>query len=391
MSESIPSFTNQPGTYFQYKTVRERTVDNLSGNVDLSDSSVKSAISQKPYPVHGDHRKALDYWRNVGIVDFDNQYANRYRLYGGDQLFQDRTSYRSIALEHGPFNYDPRDAEILSNTENGSIVKALNARSANAGIGVDLIEAAETFEMFAVTVKRAIDFLKAVKRLDPVAAAKALGYSKRGHHGKVHHLRPDHLYLEYVYGWKPLVADLMDTQTIVKDLINRVRTFRGTGTYHQEYDGKFPYGLNNWQYSCRCSARSVFIAELAHPWRHVINQLGLVNGLDIAWEIVPFSFVVDWFLPVGQILNACTSGFGLTDLGGFTSSKHSYKLRADSNPHAFPDYDPLVAAGSYSERGIAFRRTAYAESPLTRLFSNPHPWSTPHVLNAISLLGTMLF
>jgi hypothetical protein len=36
-----------------------------------------------------------------------------------------------------------------------------------------------------------------------------------------------------------------------------------------------------------------------------VNQsLGLADPLSVAWELTPWSFVVDWFLPVGDYLNA---------------------------------------------------------------------------------------
>lgn len=33
-------------------------------------------------------------------------------------------------------------------------------------------------------------------------------------------------------------------------------------------------------------------------------KVGLTNPLSVAWELIPFSFVVDWFLPIGKYLDA---------------------------------------------------------------------------------------
>jgi hypothetical protein len=41
--------------------------------------------------------------------------------------------------------------------------------------------------------------------------------------------------------------------------------------------------------------------QLTRSW---INGLGLNNPVGIAWELIPFSFVVDWFVPVGKWLTA---------------------------------------------------------------------------------------
>jgi hypothetical protein len=34
-----------------------------------------------------------------------------------------------------------------------------------------------------------------------------------------------------------------------------------------------------------------------------LNTLGLTNLSSVTWEVIPYSFVVDWFLPIGNFLN----------------------------------------------------------------------------------------
>lgn len=52
-----------------------------------------------------------------------------------------------------------------------------------------------------------------------------------------------------------------------------------------------------------------------------IQQLGLDDPLGLIWELTPYSFVVDWFLPVGQWLSSFRSIKGLTFQGGYTYVK----------------------------------------------------------------------
>lgn len=40
------------------------------------------------------------------------------------------------------------------------------------------------------------------------------------------------------------------------------------------------------------------------------TDLGLTNPVSIAWELVPYSFVVDWFFPIGSYLNSVTDLLG---------------------------------------------------------------------------------
>jgi hypothetical protein len=51
--------------------------------------------------------------------------------------------------------------------------------------------------------------------------------------------------------------------------------------------------------------------------------MGLENPLAVAWEVVPFSFVLDWWIPVGNILQAYSDARGLSFGSGYTSHRTS--------------------------------------------------------------------
>ena len=51
---------------------------------------------------------------------------------------------------------------------------------------------------------------------------------------------------------------------------------------------------------------------ITNPNLLLANRLGLVNPLSVAWELVPFSFVVDWFSGVGNVLDGYTDLLGLS-------------------------------------------------------------------------------
>lgn len=52
--------------------------------------------------------------------------------------------------------------------------------------------------------------------------------------------------------------------------------------------------------------------SISDPILYRTNQLGLVNPAAVAWELVPFSFLVDWFIGVGSWLNGLTDFVGLS-------------------------------------------------------------------------------
>lgn len=54
-----------------------------------------------------------------------------------------------------------------------------------------------------------------------------------------------------------------------------------------------------------------------------LNSLGLVNPLSLAWELLPMSFVVDWFIPIGGFLRQLTAPLGLEFTYGY-ETKFAY-------------------------------------------------------------------
>jgi hypothetical protein len=55
--------------------------------------------------------------------------------------------------------------------------------------------------------------------------------------------------------------------------------------------------------------------------RALLAQTGIDNPALLAWELLPYSFVVDWFLPVGNYLQSLTDFAGFTFVDGWVSYK----------------------------------------------------------------------
>jgi hypothetical protein len=119
------------------------------------------------------------------------------------------------------------------------------------------------------------------------------------------------LWLEYHFGWAPLVDDI---GTAIRVLASNppAQLVRATGSARASiYDIK---GQSSWSTIVdlrvgACIGAEVYIqnSNLA-----LANQLGLVNPATVAWELVPFSFLVDWFIPVGKFLESWTDMLGYT-------------------------------------------------------------------------------
>lgn len=71
------------------------------------------------------------------------------------------------------------------------------------------------------------------------------------------------------------------------------------------------------------------------PLKQQLGELGLLNPLSIGWELVPLSFVLDYFMDIGGFLSALSGPIGL-------EFAHGYRTRFVRG-----DYEYRRSAGSY--------------------------------------------
>lgn len=194
-------------------------------------------------------------------------------------------------------------------------------------------------------------------------------------------------YLEYQYGWKPLVTDVYNAVYQMKDkmtatphfLLSAVRTCRGTeqrtrapGTYHVQGPTK-----RDESHTCQ------IFAKISDKYRAAAQNLGL-NPLTTAWELVPYSFVVDWAYPVGNFLEAMTATAGLTFFDGYRNRVITCQNSGRTNPANFTGSPP-----SYTCTYGRFERTPLSSFPRPVPYFKS-PFSSTHVTNAIALWHQVL-
>lgn len=128
-------------------------------------------------------------------------------------------------------------------------------------------------------------------------------------------------WLEYVYGWKPLLQDVYDATELLADKINR--TVEPEGVVMASAKSSRRYGRRELQalgcydemasYEGKANVKLKAHYRLDSVSRSLLAQTGITNPALLAWELMPYSFVVDWFVPVGTYLESLTAfdGFDL--------------------------------------------------------------------------------
>lgn len=130
-------------------------------------------------------------------------------------------------------------------------------------------------------------------------------------------------WLELQFGWKPLMKDISDYISYLDSLSSsntgeQWLSFSGYARDTATFDKFYSFvNVNGLRYSSKLresvseqySLTATF--KPSSPLLQKLNQVGLVNPASIAWELVPFSFVLDWFLPIGDWIESFTAHAGL--------------------------------------------------------------------------------
>lgn len=136
-------------------------------------------------------------------------------------------------------------------------------------------------------------------------------------------------WLELVYGWQPLLSDIHGALRLVGDRpLSRavVSRKRSSSSYSiSGNNGDFPHSGTAYV-TDRVTSRAWVTVTDANL--QTLQQAGITNPANLAWELLPWSFVVDWIYPVGDWLTARTA------LQGVTLSQYSLTRTRDLNVQA---------------------------------------------------------
>jgi hypothetical protein len=119
--------------------------------------------------------------------------------------------------------------------------------------------------------------------------------------------------LETEFGWRPLFADVHSALfTVCKDgvppqyITSRAKRRIYVRNSVVTSDSK---GFDEWAGSASLTYSARVLVTNPNLW--MLNRLGLINPATVAWDLIPWSFVVNMFLNVNQMINSITDEIGL--------------------------------------------------------------------------------
>lgn len=282
------------------------------------------------------------------------------------------------------------------NAENQCITKALEKLKdvkVNAALAaVEMRRSVALVRDSALTLLRAA---RAVKGGSIKKAAGILGVAPTKRAGATKGFAQNWLALQY--GWLPLLSDMhgayeeLTREDLLDGAIVNVRARRVS-----EPDGYMPpaniavgnsvfsFDVKRHWYSKNEMKVSLFY-RLSLPGLRRAASLGLTNPASVAWELVPFSFLSDWFIPIGQVLDALDADVGLTFLGGTCTDYSLTTCELIGTPQQ--QYTTGYCHGTF-KRMRMFRKV-YPNSPRPAPYVK-NPLSVAHAANAVALLRANL-
>lgn len=319
----------------------------------LNTPGYPSKIRENMMQIHNEFRT----WTPAAIKGFDNE------VYG---------------------YYSPENAPvpIYGDYDPALEFKLLNRLQSRIQEGqVDLLTAAaerkESIQMIGARVNQMTDLLVSYRH-NMSRLERALKKAKKPRKIKRLVNLISSLRLEFSFGWSPLASDLYTLGNEIMppifyaDVSATVIGEQLVPTYSFGYDGGYEGSVK---------LHGKLGIQMNDPFTASAAQLGLTNPAATAWELVPWSFAVDWILPIGDYLRQASM---LDGLDVRFSSMTITQKGAGSIRYTLSDYDMWSSVELKH-----YRRTSLPEPRLPRFMDSPFG-SLSRTFNQLALLGQMV-
>lgn len=337
----------------------------------------------------------IEPWK--GILEYHFVYDNEYRRLRG----------ASIELQAGPINHDRTlPTHLVARAEQKLIgkLKGMQLQLAN-----DVLEAKQVLTLGKTQAMRPMAALEtAVMALKKVALAYAA--AKRGrwkqaarHLNVVPHKSTQKNFasqwLEYRYAWLPLLGMASDSYDLARTGFKLKTSFQTTVKEKFPRVGEWGPSLDGYGMSVDVKQSGFMLVKCRLDYemddRYVRERMAI--GMDknqllsIGLEAIPFSFVVEWFLPLQNVIGAIGASNGLVFKGGSKTLVNKMKktgtLRMGGTTVAAKR--ATIASAVISASFFDMRRQVYTSTPIPGVYLK-NPFSVTHLLDAMSLIRQLI-
>lgn len=321
------------GTHSTYKPLTITTELTFRSGKTYSWGSSYNRVSQREFKevIEGDHHSPTAYlvWKEkvfpqAFIATYKTGRKRRFGTYSEAETFGLGSKYGAVTNGLPNVSHSTRRQAVMraySQLEN----KRIN-------LGESLAEAKRTGQMVASKIGKVAQAYAFARRGKWKYAARALGVPFKKNFYKIKGWANKWLALQF--GWLPLLSDGYNG---VQLLIEKIRNdddpweIEAQGTAFQPSPfNKLQSLAFKWKGSFKGSARCVMKYKVEKQHLRGLTSLGLSNPASLAWDLLPYSFVVDWFVKVGAFLSALGASAGAVWSSGQVTLKAKGNLTVTS-------------------------------------------------------------
>lgn len=292
---------------------------------------------------------------------------------------------------------------VMINLENRAIVECTDkARNQKLDLSESFVDIDKTVLLIVRRISQVVKAWEKARQRDWVGVLRELGLKIEWHKTLLQRLKKasytvSSSWLELSYAWIPLLSDIYagvdavnngiklpeSIASVVRQISTPLPFIEWTGgvapTYWWDYKIK-----NNFVHDVKCKFRF----RVDNPTLAYLSAIGLDNPAYLIWVGTPFSFVIDWLLPVGTWLKSLTGPLGLTLVDGYMSKRTSGSIDIECNSWGNRNPGDIVweRPARLLLEAVELDRVIYttwpARLPYLRLpFSNPN-----RIVSSIALL-----
>lgn len=297
----------------------------------------------------------------------------------------------------------------IDSVRNRAIVNLLNRmKDQKLNLAQTFAERQQTISLIATSATRIANAFLALRKGDILTAghhlAHPVGVRKKRRFdfafSRDRQLAVANGWLELQYGWKPLLQDIYGAAELTAQRVSGEVHSKASGSatlsdreiikrVETGYSPLGSAGKDNVTITIKRFIQAKYVCSffITNPASRSLSQMGFTNPALLAWELLPYSFVVDWFIPIGNYLSTLDATLGMNFQGGCATLFERYELEETRTGTGQYYFSYRMVGSTYGGSStVSVKRTQLRSFPRASLPSFKNPLSTTHALNAIALL-----
>lgn len=223
--------------------------------------------------------------------------------------------------------------ERVGDAINSCLSNVVNDSHSGFDLLTNMAEFPETFELLKSILMNARHPLRGIKAL---IERERRSRDRGGFHpGVQHHDDIASAWMQYRYAIMPLVLSIKDAAKLLDQVSDKYKTDHSRQIIMPTISSSVVTNDSiTWEHSGTISVSATAKAAYLSPASRLSSLIN-INIFLTAWELIPMSFVIDWFINVGDIILAYT-----TSVADFASErKYCVSVRRQLTSTAYHNYE----------------------------------------------------